>query len=358
MISEAAHALVQTALRPSSTDGDLQAAARRFLEQVRDAETDEQEAADALALLGRHFDLVDESRGAFLAMVGSLLVEQGHDPMAIATPLTECLADLLESTVDLVVACWPEVEGAGPALVAEFERARRRRTSEMPVANRAWESLGEWVHPALTVYARSREARRAASPLREWVYELAELHEACYWLDLVFSVLDDEPILVLEPEAERGFVGRMSGIVDNYQLVAWLMAVFPHPSASPLPSAALDVVSGKGPQQSDEEVLVPWLLEDGGSLLGQGRQGERGEAAEEEARGPAIVPFESAPEDFARFEGYRLIVLRPAPEPLAWRPQRIFEDLSSSLAVERGLEPGEVAQWLARLQAAEREQAD
>jgi hypothetical protein len=79
----------------------------------------------------------------------------------------------------------------------------------------------------------------------------------------MLSVLDAEPILVIEPATRQGITGRMSGVVDNFQLNMLLMDIFPRINSAPrISREAADIARGIGPQESDEVITGAWNLHD------------------------------------------------------------------------------------------------
>jgi len=103
----------------------------------------------------------------------------------------------------------------------------------MPEEYAAWEALSLFWHPAVTVYSINPEARASARHLCDLTEHIAEYHLAGHWLQQLFRVLDDEPIVVIEPTTKLGVLGRISGVVDNFQLNVLLRDCFPKSGFSP-----------------------------------------------------------------------------------------------------------------------------
>src|SRR5262249_60468311 len=79
-------------------------------------------------------------------------------------------------------------------------------------------ALTNWCKPAIAGLSRDKDARqRAVLALPEFAL-LARAHPDAGWLELLLSVLDAEPFLVLHPATRNGYEVRVSGVADNFQL--------------------------------------------------------------------------------------------------------------------------------------------
>ncbi|HXG08344.1 MAG TPA: hypothetical protein VNK04_00995 [Gemmataceae bacterium] len=351
MVTAAIQHLLATVRDTSSSAADMRAAAQSLLSAVAQATVAEANAA--LAQLAEHILLDDLSRAAFLALVCGALVEQGCDPSVLNQPLNQRLRALLEASARLADACIariPELEGEdNPA--ETFAKARQQVADAMPLEDAAWQALDLFWRPAIAVFSVSRAARAEARGLRDLAAKIANYHEGGHWLQLMLSVLDDEPLLAIEPHTRLGMLARMSGIVDNFQLHVLLMDTFPHAGILPrrrVPKRVADVARGLGPQQTDDTVTGNWNL-------------YTWKAIEPDLRLPDPSDYgasvywiwnEGSPEDIPVFEGYRVVLLGPASYSRSWGCQRMFDKLPASLDVERRLAKSEVTDWLQRMAAA------
>lgn len=352
MLTDAANSLIETARDGRATDADMNAAAQSFFDSTSGASRDDANAA--LRSLSAHFNLEDASRGAFLALVCGALVERGCDPLTIAEPLTERLASLLESSAELANECViqiPESEDEGEDPIEVFEKAREQLGPSMAQQNVAWEALEQLWRPAIAVFSRSAESRASARHLRDFAVQLADYHEAGHWLQLILTVLDDEPFLAIEPQTSLGIIGRISGVVDNFQLNVLLMDEFPKSGLlgrRRVPQEVADVARGNGPQQSDHTVISVWNLytwgaiESGLTLPDPGDYGSSGH----------WIWNEGTPADIPVFDGRRVILLGPASYTRSWQSQRMFDGLPANLEIERKLIKDEIDDWLQRMVSA------
>jgi hypothetical protein len=327
----------------------MNAVAQSFFTAIGSVSRDD--ASDAIRALSGHFDIENTSRAAFLALVCGALVERGCDPLAIAAPLTTRLASMLESAAVMAQACserLPRGDEDEQDPDEAFERVRSEIGPTMPAENAAWVALNQFWRPAIAVFSASAEARAAARTLRQTAGTLAEHHEAGHWLRLMLSVLDDEPVVVIEPATSRGVLGYISGVVDNFQLNTLLMDVFPRTglfSRRRVSQRVADVARGNGPQQTDDTVTSVWNL--------YAWDGVQSDLSLPDPKDHASSKFwiwnEGTPEDIPVFEGRRAILLGAPSYPRSWRSQRIFENLRADLKCDQLLTKDETRDWLRRM---------
>lgn len=349
MLAETTNVLIATARNNHATATQVNNAAQSFLNAAVDASP--KDIGSALRSLGRHLDLPPQ-RSAVLALVCGALIERGADPELIADRLTDGLRPLLVAAVELAGAGMKRIpqltQEENPAEV--FAAILPEIGATMPDQFAAWEALDQYWRPVIAVYSVSNRARNAAKSLFELASRISQLHEGGHWLALMLSVLDDEPVLVIEPLASIGFVGRISGVVDNFQLNTLLMDVFPRTPSTVgrrvTPTAA-NVARGEGPQVSDETVSSIWNLYTFQGLQSDGRLPDPSltEATE------AWVWNEGIPADIPQFEGYRVVLLGPSSYARSWPSQRMFTSLPATVRIEKVLNPAETQEWLGRIAA-------
>ncbi len=373
MVLPVTQQLIATAQDPSATEGDLQQAADAFLAVV--SRTPKSEAEAQLAALAANFDLPDLNRGAFLALIGGAMVEGGCDPQPMAAPLRLRLKAMLEAAARLAEACRArlperaedetnstdtdsaeEEEDDEEDVDEAFEEVRQQVAANMSAENDAWEALRTFWRPGIAVYSVSAMARLAAAGLRPLAEQIAEFHAGGHWLEMILSVLDEEPILVIEPRTRLGMLARISGVVDNFQLNTLLMDGFPQAGAPLLsflsrrriPKSVADVARGDGPQQSEEIVTAVWNLYTWQSLLPDLQLPDATNFATSEH----WIWNEGSPADIPLFEGRRVILLGPTSYERTWRSQRMFSHLRARIDCERKLTSEEVTSWLQRMREA------
>lgn len=349
MVAQAAQRLAATVRNDASSDADIQAAAQAFFDAVGRASA--AEANDALRALASLVSLDNLARAGFIALLCGALVEQGCDSSPLTAPLIRQLQTVLERSallVDACVASLPKSEEADEDPSGAFEKARKEIARGMPIENEAWEALKQFWRPAIVVFSVNAPARAAAGGLRTLAGKLSDHHEGGHWLRLMLSVLDNEPVVVIEPQTRLGILGRISGVVDNFQLNVLLMDGFPKSgflARRRVSARVADVARGLGPQKTDDTVTGVWNLytwqaiETGYKLPDPGDYGASS----------SWVWNEGSPNDIPLFEGRRAILLGPASYSRSWGSQRMFDKLPAKLEIERQLSKSDVTDWLQRM---------
>lgn len=364
MLAQALDGLLAV-LRTDFTEHQFHSAARHFMHAVPSAPRDEVHAA--MRAVAATLDFRNAPRSAFAVTIIGALLEMGFDPATVEEPLVRELHEALVLAAGLADACNEAISAHPASEDAEddedgedgeedgdeeeeddpFEVERERLAALMPEEARAWDALELASYPGVVLFSVSAAARGRAERLRGPAARLAPHHAPVEWLELILSVLHDEPVLVIEPSTRRGIVGRISGVADNFQFQTLLMDAFPRgllsrPRVAP---EAVAVARGEGPEEIDLYVPGTWNmyiwaavtprleLPDPGNFSMQGYW----------------IWGEGRPEDIPVFEGHRVMLLGPQSYPRNWYAQRAFEHLKANLRVDAKLSKGEVDGWLTRM---------
>lgn len=168
----------------------------------------------------------------------------------------------------------------------------------------------------------------------------------CYWIDRLFDILFNEPIVVIDVDNNVGFEGKMSGVSDNFQLQLLLMAM-PELNERPLiGDPELSVVNGTGIQISNAVVEGKWNMYNLDIIHQEGW--------EEIKIGPAktydLQDFwiwgEGAPHEISVHNGKRVVLLGRTPIKRSTRLQRTFKNVKAGIEVEKILTQDEINRWL------------
>ncbi|MFB7380181.1 hypothetical protein ACFC6U_09055 [Kitasatospora purpeofusca] len=302
---------------------------------------------------------------AHLAMMVGACVERGADPVACADGVLAGLREALGGAL-LLIERWAET-GAGADRSAvggggdlgnsgdqdqdalpdpdreDPGRARARITEPGRTdgwhAHRAvagWWTLQLWQQAAfaLCTHAAVRRAARDSgvggvlTELIDRYRERSDRHDL-KGLRYLAAALDDEPLLVLHRASGTGYLLRMDGLTDNFQLHTLLIEVL--------------VGGGHLPgTRPDPEVVAlsrtRWL--DGHRFIATG-------AFNLVAPDGGWIWNEGMPEDIPVVDGVRTLVLDPQPYERSWAAGRFVEQVPGDLRLERVLEPAEAAARLA-----------
>ncbi|WP_280674057.1 hypothetical protein [Kitasatospora sp. MAA19] len=280
---------------------------------------------------------------AHLAMVVGACVENGADPAACAGPVLAGLRGALTGAQHLVQR-WAETGGGplpdpeGDDPVEAHDRIAdpaRLDAWHAHLAVVAWWTLHLWQRAAWAVYAHAPvrgEAR--ASGVTDVLLELFGRYEGGQHdfkgLASLALMLDDEPLLVLDRPTGTGYLLRMDGLGDTFQLHTLLA----------------DVLIGGGHlpgTRPDPEVvaLARTAVLDGRRVIATG-------AFNLVAPDGSWLWNEGTPGDIPVVDGVRTLVLDPLPYERSWSAGRFIQEIPGDLRLERVLTPAEAAQRLAR----------
>ena len=346
-------AVVQ-AIRDEDVQG-FDASCSRLARAARDTAS----PAELTALIEDLLSLVRGASGIVtkLAVLVGACVEWGGSPV----PLSDVLPRRAVSAMvgyDLFPDLWRAVSGGQPLpegrsnteVVREFTdyaASHRRDPALYAAVASAWFDLIDWIKPMITCMAR-REFRSALPA--EVVTEIREAAAAiatgqgdwqaddttirAHFLEGLAMVLDDEPLIVLDPASGRGFRLTMGGVGDNWQLHTLLADRLSGPDGvrwlePPRPDWVAEATDAPlVPHLATDPVLRRFRLYDG--------------------TGRYVYP-EGRPADIGTVEGTRVLVLHPPNGWFGWQNARVYEAMKPTLTLDGVLAPVEASAWLGRI---------
>jgi hypothetical protein len=349
MTNAALDLLIRLLHQPDATDDDIEEAARAFFQTLPTATPAYiHTAIQSLTPLVASDDI---GHAGYAALVIGALLEHGYDPSPVRNILIDRIRAILTSCSIFAAHCRELVAAdAEPDDIEAFEEVFPTAAHDLPKEAEAWEGLHRFWQPGIALFSLSTAARQASQDLRALTQPLVDFHEGAYWLDLILSTPNGEPILVIEPASQQGFLGTMTGVVDNFQLHTILMDVFPQqpPAQQRVAQQILDVALGNGPQQTDDSVTGIWNLYMWTALQPNGQL----PLPDDKDSSQHWIWGEGHPQDIAIFQGYRVVLLGPPAYTRTWTSQRMFSALPAQITRDQLLSPAEVTQWLQQMAAA------
>lgn len=310
--------------------------------------------------------IVDErptGPACFLSGVCGALLEQGAWPGRMEEILRRLLDEILPQASYLARESQKREQLAVPPRTsfdsAEDEESHYQQIEKVgiqafeelsavhPQARDAWNYLGAIWPACVALYSLDSQARQRARTYQSVLDPLANRHEGAYWLQKLLSVLDCEPLLVIDPANMTGMTARMSGVSDNFQLHTLLMEAFPRGwlERRRVSQTAFDIATGTGPQQSEETVIGSWNLYQATALTSDGKL----PTVQDKEASRDWIWGEGAPSDISIVEGYRVVLLGPVTHRRSWSSARQFKCLRASLDEVQVLDKTAVRNWLKRL---------
>lgn len=351
-LASAAKELARLASTPSKKAGDksMRKAAKGVLAAVDGAKPAAVRAAvrslaaGAAKAHGPHADVLHLT-------IGALVEEAGAPPEAAWSVLAGHLPDALAKATAFGVAV---VRAAKNQVVLDAMAAKGAEVAEkMPEEARAWQELPARCLAAAACLSRSRALRdeARASGLREQAETLAlgvaEVAQVVQLLD----GLEDEKLIVLHPEAKRGFEGRAGGITMIAELLVMIAdALCGDPKKGKLAgerpkAAAVKALRNESPGARRKPVRVPASFE----LLPSDaldRAGRLGSRSHDHDHG---LDLSASPATLARASGHVVVLLRDPDHLHAMELEPPPGTLSPRVEITRELEAREMEAWLARL---------
>lgn len=331
-LPEQTRELLQILRDPRANERAINRAAQAWMKALETPES-LQQILDAQRELASAIEWENLERAQLALTLSGALVEQGFAPEPLLDAFAPHLPAWLEGANRLLLSAGTNEDGDLDE--AAFDAA----AEQMPDERLAWNRLEAFHLPLIAALSHSPEARAQLRPLVPLVRPLVPYSSAAHFLWPMLEILDEEPILVLEPSRKRGFIGTISGIADNFQLHALLMAHYPE--VRPISPAAIAIFRGKGPQTNGETIVGAWNLYNY-RALSQGLPEGLGDTE-------TWIWGEGQPKDIEKFAGYRAIVLGEPAYERSWQVQRLFSGLRAELEVERELSAEEVEDWVKRL---------
>ena len=315
------------------------------------------ESREALATLASGLNSLEPEPAGVAARVVGAMIESGHDPQPARSAMLATLQQTLPVCASMVDDARAQVgepdedldvndDAIDEWLADQLAYTINEVAGKRPSALEAWQRLHEIWPGAIALLSVDPEARAEASELAPVAEQIEDVHEAAGWLRAMLTVLDEEPYIAIEPATRTGIVGRMSGIVENFQLNTLLMDEFPRDEPR-VSREAVAVARGNGPQQIDEDVTGAWNLYTYGGLMPGGELVDPSDLAYSDT----WIWNEGRPADIPVLDGHRVILLGPASPVRTWPAQRMFLRLPARLTADL-LAEAAVGEWLAKIEAA------
>ncbi|MFD0277764.1 hypothetical protein ACFVHB_28160 [Kitasatospora sp. NPDC127111] len=281
---------------------------------------------------------------AHLAMMVGACVERGADPVACADQVLAGLREALTGAL-LMIERWKETGGGelpDPEADNPGEAHARIADPDDPdgwPAHRAvigWWTLHLWRMASFAVYTHAAVRTSArVSGVTDVLVELIERYgdeqHDLKGLLYLMKTLDDEPLLVLDRPSGTGYLVRLDGLTDNFQLHTLL--------------AELLIGGGHLPgTRPDPEVVALSRTEE---VDGRRRVTALG-AFNLLAPDGSWIWNEGTPSDIPVVDGVRTLVLDPQPYERSWSAGRFIPQVPGDLRLERVLAPSEAAELLSR----------
>ena len=230
---------------------------------------------------------------------------------------------------------WVDEYYVSPELAQEFWLEENRYVQ-------AYQAMDQFVCCIVTIFSADLKLAHK--------YNNDELNELVYYHDLSFirmllNILSDEKFLVIHPDTKQGFQLTINGISDNFQLHTLLADALAYDGNGPdwgIPArrpseSIINVVNGKGPQESEEVSkgvcnLYNWTVLKCKDM----DSADLGE----------WIWNEGIPSDIEKWKNTRVIVLGPPSYTRTWNTGKSIPHLKPEIKIEKILNQNEVSELI------------
>lgn len=208
-------------------------------------------------------------------------------------------------------------------------------------------SLEKFYASAISLFSINKDnLLTAKKKLADKVAFVGAYNQGCFWIDKLFSVLFDEPIVVIDIDRKIGFEGKISGAVDNYQLQHLLMSLpLLNDGKSSISDEDLLVVNGLGEQVTDRTIESKWNMYNLELCEQLDWQNKVNGSQSVDLRNTWIWE-EGIPADIPVYDDRRVILLGKPSYSRNSKVQRTFKNLKAIIEIEKELSSEEIAEWL------------
>jgi hypothetical protein len=355
--------LIVKASSPDAEPKSVQAAARAVCGAI--AKAKREEINQGLARLTDSIASAELPGAAIVAMCGGAIVENGGNPDLVIDATLSRLSEALMSAQLFAEACeeaaaddedqtddtGDEDDEDNP--IERFGAEVAERLPANALSYGAVEDLGMGAIAMLSRSPSGRKKTRVGYPdLAALADDLAPYHERAHFLARILNVLDDERLVVVHPQAKKGYRVRMSGIGTNYELFtlladvlvgdpgqSWLPGTKPDPAVA---AACRDqpVETSNGKTATGAFNFYNWrALQADGTLPDP----------KDYSSSKNWIWMEGIPADIEPFENQRVILLGPPAYARILHPGRCFDGMVADLLVESKMSEAEFEEWLKKL---------
>ncbi len=345
--------LVQIFQDENSSEEKIDEIIQLFKARVNKAKKEEVETA--LNLLFPLFYLKDIDRASLASLICGNLLEQGYSSKTLAAFFLKFYKELftkaepslrfLKERIEIIKA---ENEDADEYELKEILGLERQEF--YPEEIEAVNALEKFYRCGIAIFSSMPEEIPIAKKQLLGIFEYTELSEACYWFAELFSVLFNQPVLVINTVNNTGIVGEMSGIVDNVQLQLLLMGLRELKPKRRLRGMSLVVMSGKGEQTNNKSTTGLWNLNNYGILKHSINDININVNTRDYIK--YWIWGEGKPSDIADFVGYKVIILSSPAYARILAIGRTFQALKAEITIKKTLNNSEISEWIQKFQSA------
>jgi len=298
-------------------------------------------------------------RGADVEIPAQAIFERTYEALMLATQFGKaCLEQAKEHHAEDHQKDDSANEDDELDIEACVEEYSSSLVSKMVEEAEGWQALDFLSTAALAIVTRSPHQRTIVRSNAEFMKALQDCpaDSTLHCLRVALNLLENEKVIVLHPELQRGYRIRINNLGLNFELHTLLAdALIGDPAQGWLPGQRPDprvaAASKDGPFPMPGERKSKHFPPAEGAFNLWNWRGLQPDGRLPDGYGQSEhwIWNEGQPADIEPFEGTRIILLGPAPYQRHWNAGRFFPHLTGELEVVDKLPEEQVRQWLTRI---------
>jgi hypothetical protein len=300
---------------------------------------------ESMKMLTQLFSLENLDNGFQASLMCGGLVEDGYSPDSIIDEFTAFYKQLLEKAAPFLSSYEEkvgELDEEEDDKLKLFDQLKTALATSHAEAIKATEALDKYYLCGVAIFSTGIEAAAKGLVLLPETIQYEDISTGCYYLSQLLRVLYQEPVLVIDVNTLKGIKGKMSGVVDNFQLQLLLMGIKELNEEEAIPQNFLDVVKGEGEQMLNESITGKWNMYNWEYLKNKANLTEESGYQDSDY----WIWSEGTPADISTFNGYTVILLGTPAYDRGLQIQRTFPNLKAEIAIDAILSLEEVHAFL------------
>lgn len=341
---ESVQVLVEVLKNQDSSEEQINESISKYYGEINKTE-DEEEVGKSMKLLCELFSLDHLENGSIASLVCGSLIENGFPAKFVIDEFVVFFKKGIKESLPFIKSCEEELQKKSEnEEESEFDIIERKKEElkiELSQSIKSLEGLDAYHQCGISIFSSGREEFEKGKSSLSNVSEYSIYNRAFYWFSKLFEVLYDEPIIVIDLIAKKGFKGRISGIVDNFQLQILLMGLPELNDEVVVHQKHLDVVKGFGVQQLDESIVGKWNMFNWEYLKNDSK-----EDSPSYSDSQYCIWGEGIPDDISKFNNYRVILLDKPSYSRGLPVQRTFKNLNARIRVQKKLNKNQIKELI------------
>jgi hypothetical protein len=326
--------------KKEATRDELNEAVQTYYKAVEAAEYGD-EVEESMKMLTQLFSIDNMDNGSEASIICGGFVEDGYSPDAIIDEYCVFYKTLLEKATPFFHIYNEKASELGEDEDNSelLDQLKKELATSHKEAIQAVEALDKYYLCGVALFSTGVEAAEKGQVLLSETIQYEDLSEGCYYLSKLLRVFYEEPVLVIDFNTLKGIKGKMSGVVDNFQLQILLMGLNELNEEVSIPQNYLDVVKGEGEQILNESITGKWNMYNWEYLKNKAHISEEEDGY---ADSTYWIWSEGTPLDISFYNGYTVILLGTPSYDRGLQIQRTFPNLKADIEVEEVLSLEEV----------------